>query len=209
VVFSGRVFLLSPARAGGIRFEMLLRTEARFDLAVKLREGAATIGEVYTFISGLYFRGKMAYASAFSAAPAGVPSSLVIVPGAGLVPADTVVTVEQLRAIAEIPVDEANAAYREPLLAAAKLLDEHSGPGCLYVLLGSIASEKYTKPLLDVFGDRLVFPADFVGRGDMSRGGLMLRCARSGIELNYVPVRGAIRHGVRPPKLERIRWRKQ
>lgn len=188
---------------------MLLRPEARFDLAIKVREGRATIGEVYTFISGLYFRGKMAYVEAFSAAPQGVPSSLAIVPGAGLVPPDTIVTVEQLRVIADIPVDEANSAYRDPLLASAKLLDEHAGPDCLLVLLGSVASEKYTKPLLDVFGDRLVFPADFVGRGDMSRGGLMLRCARSRVELNYVPVRGAVVHGARPPKLERMRWQKQ
>ena len=206
---ASRIFLLSPAKAGGLRYEMLLRREARFDLAGKLRDGQATIGEVYTFISGLYFRGKMAYAEAFSTAPPGLPSSLVIVPGAGLVPPDTIVTVQQLRAISEIPVDEANIAYRHPLLTSAKLLNEHGGADCLIVLLGSIASEKYTKPLLDVFGDRLVFPADFVGRGDMSRGGLMLRCARSGTELTYVPIRGAVRHGARPPKLERIRWRKQ
>jgi hypothetical protein len=131
----------------------------------------------------------------------------VIVPGAGLIPPDTVVTSEQLRAIAEIPVDAANNTYREPLLRSARMLDEHGGPDCRYVLLGSIASGKYTEPLLDVFGERLIFPSDFVGRGDMSRGGVMLRCARSGTELSYVPVKGAVRHGVRPPKLER--WRKQ
>jgi hypothetical protein len=186
---------------------MLLRPEARFDLATKLREGNASIAEVYSFISGLYFRGKMAYAEAFSAAPIGIPSALVIVPGAGLIPPDAVVTIDQLRAIAEIPVDEANKAYREPLLASATLLNKHGGPNCLHVLLGSIASGKYTGPLLEVFGDRLLFPADFVGRGDMSRGGLMLRCAGSGAELSYIPVKGAVRHGVRPPRLER--WRKQ
>jgi hypothetical protein len=186
---------------------MLLRPEARFDLAVRLREGNATIGEVYAFISGLYFRGKIAYAEAFPAAPPGIPPAVVIVPGGGLVPPDTPVSVDQLRAIAEIPVDEANAAYRDPLLRSAELLDNYAGPACLHVLLGSIASGKYTGPLLNVFGERLVFPADFVGRGDMSRGGLMLRCVRSGTELSYVPVQGAVRHGVRPPKLER--WRKQ
>jgi hypothetical protein len=204
---SGRVFLLSPAKAGGRRYEMLLRPEAGFDLAIKLRESGATIAEIYSFISGLYFRGKIAYAEAFPAAPAGVPSALVIVPGAGLVPPETIVTIEQLRAIAEIAVHEANQAYREPLLRSARMVDEHGGPNCLHVLLGSVASSKYTEPLLDVFGDRLVFPVDFVGRGDMSRGGLMLRCARSGTELSYVPVRGTVRHGTRPPKLER--WRKQ
>jgi hypothetical protein len=56
-----------------------------------------------------------------------------------------------------------------------------------------------------VFGERLVFPVEFVGRGDMSRGGLLLRCARDGRELEYQPVVGAIRRGKRPPKLERLR----
>jgi hypothetical protein len=69
------------------------------------------------------------------------------------------------------------------------------------VLLGSIASAKYTGPLLGTFGDRLLFPKEFVGRGDMSRGGLMLRCVDTMTELTYVPVRGAERHGERPPKL--------
>jgi hypothetical protein len=201
-----QVFLLSPARAGGPRYDMLLRSQATFDLAVKVRQGKATIGEVYTFISGLYFRGKMAYAEAFRAAPGRIPPSVVIVPGAGLVPPETLVSVEQLNAIANVPVDENNPNYREPLLTSAKTLDQYAGPECKYVLLGSIASAKYTEPLLQVFGPRLVFPADFVGRGDMSRGGLMLRAARSGTELSYVPVEGAVRHGARPPKLER--WRK-
>jgi len=185
---------------------MLLRQRADFDLAVKLRQGAARIGEIYTFISGLYFRGKMAYADAFRAAPPGIPPLVVIVPGVGLVPPETTVDVAQLRAIADVPVDEGNEIYRNALLTAAKLLDKYAGPECSYVLLGSVASGKYTGPLLEVFGERLLFPADFVGRGDMSRGGLMLRCARSGIELQYIPVQGASRHGMRPPRLER--WRK-
>jgi hypothetical protein len=206
MVSSGRVLLLSPAKVGGPRSMMLLREQASFELAVKLRQGAATIGEVYSFISGLYFRGKLAYADAFRAAPPGIPPALVIVPGVGLVPPETLVDIEQLRAIAGVPVHEDNSMYRAALLRAARLLDEYAGPTCHYVLLGSIASGKYTDPLLEVFGDRLVFPVDFVGRGDMSRGGLMLRCAHWGTELSYAPVRGTLRHGVRPPRLER--WRK-
>lgn len=185
---------------------MLVREGAAFDLAVRLRQGQATIGEVYAFISGLYFRGKMTYVGAFRAAPIGIPPGLVVVPGAGLVPLDAVIGIEQLRAIADVPVAEDNPMYREPLLNSARLLDQHAGPMCAYVLLGSVASRKYTEPLLQVFGERLLFPADFVGRGDMSRGGLMLRCARSGIELAYIPVQGALIHGARPPRLER--WRK-
>jgi len=186
---------------------MLTRDKASFDLALKLKEGAASIGEIYSFISGLYFRGKLAYAEAFPAAPQGIPAALVIVPGVGLVPPETPVTMEQLRAIAEVPVDEANETYRETLLRAARLLDQYAGPACVHVLLGSIASGKYIRPLLQVFSERLVFPADFVGRGDMSRGGLMLRCAYSRNELTYVPVAGAQRHGARPPKLEQ--WRRR
>jgi len=69
------------------------------------------------------------------------------------------------------------------------------------ILLGSIASPKYVDVLQSIFGERLLFPADFVGRGDMSRGGLMLRCVSAAEELVYVPIAGAVRHGVRPPRL--------
>jgi hypothetical protein len=75
------------------------------------------------------------------------------------------------------------------------------GPDCDVVLLGSIASPKYVDVLLAIFGSRLRFPIDFVGRGDMSRGGLLLRQAREGQELEYTPVAGAVLHGARPPKL--------
>ena len=69
------------------------------------------------------------------------------------------------------------------------------------VLLGSVASGKYVEPLTEVFGERLVFPAEFVGRGDMSRGGLLLRSVADGRELDYVPLEGAARHGPRPARL--------
>jgi hypothetical protein len=72
------------------------------------------------------------------------------------------------------------------------------------VLLGSIASGKYVELLTSVLGRRLLFPGDFVGRGDMSRGGLMLRCAREGRELRYVALLDADRHGPRPARLPRL-----
>jgi hypothetical protein len=53
-----------------------------------------------------------------------------------------------------------------------------------------------------VFGDRLVFPPAFIGRGDMSRGGLMLRCVDERRELRYLPLLGAERHGERPARLD-------
>jgi hypothetical protein len=186
---------------------MLLRGNAEFDLAQRLRQGLATIGDVYAFISGLYFRGKIAYASAFAAAPEGAPPAVIIVPGIGLVPQDACIGIEHLRAISRVSVHEQNDAYRGPLMRDAALLDRHAGIGCCYVLLGSIATEKYTRPLLEIFQERLLFPETFVGRGDMSRGGLMLRAARSSTELNYIPVENAARHGARPPKLEK--WRKR
>lgn len=201
-----RIFLLSPAKAGGKRYSFLLRERPNFELALRVQQGIATIGEIYTFISGLYFRGKMAYAQAFHAAPGGLPPAVIIMPGLGLITPETIMNMEQLRAIAEVPVSEDNPVYRDALIKAAKLLDQQAEGRCSYVLLGSIASGKYTGPLLEIFGNRLLFPAEFVGRGDMSRGGLMLRSATSGMELEYIPVQGAQLRGSRPPKLER--WRK-
>lgn len=186
---------------------MLLREQAEFDLAVRLRGGTASVAEIYAFISGLYFRGKIAYAEAFGAAPQGTPAALVMVPGMGLLPPDTVLNYEQVQDLAKVAVAAENTAYSAPLIRDASLLNQNAGSGCEYVLLGSIATEKYTRPLLDVFGERLLFPAEFVGRGDMSRGGLMLRCVRAAEELTYLPVQGTARHGRRPPKLEP--WRKR
>lgn len=190
---------------------MVLSERARFDLAVRLRqrEGAA-IGEVFAFVSGLYFKGKLVYALTFARPPepgAELTGSgaLVITPTAGLRPVETRVTVEALRGFAGVDIAAQDARYRKPLLHSARALDEEIGPECDVVLLGSIASAKYVDVLKDVFGPRLLFPIDFVGRGDMSRGGLLLRCARAGEELSYAPVAGAVRHGPRPPRLTPIR----
>lgn len=184
-----------------------MRPEAAFELAVRLRNGEATLGEVYAFISGLYFRGKVAYSQAFGGSPAGTPHALVIVPGIGLVPAEARLSLDQLHAIAQVPVDAGNTAFCDPFRQAAAVIDRQAGPDCRYILLGSIATEKYTRPLLEIFGERLLFPEEFIGRGDMSRGGLMLRCARGAQELSYVAVHGAVRHGRRPPKLHPERKR--
>jgi hypothetical protein len=208
---SGRIFLLSPANCSGLRARMVLSERAQFDLARRLRgpQGVA-IGEVFAFVSGLYFKGKLAYALAFARPPdpgAALTGSgaLVITPNAGLRPVETAVTADALRAFAGVDIAANDPRYRGPLLASATALDEEIGPDCDVVLLGSIASAKYVDILTGVFGARLRFPVDFVGRGDMSRGGLLLRCVRSGEELTYVPVEGAVRHGPRPPKLTPIK----
>ena len=193
-----RVFLLSPANCGGERAQLLFSPRAGFELAHRLRRDGAPLGEVMAFVSGLYFRGKLAYGSHF-----GVP--LVITPNAGLRPADAVVTMARLRAAARVDIHAANPRYRRPLLDSAHAVAAALKPDDGVTLLGSIASDKYVTALLEVFGERLTFPIAFVGRGDMSRGGLLLRCVRANQELEYVPVAGAIRHGPRPPRLERIR----
>ena len=159
------------------------------------------LGELFSFISSLYFRGKLAYARAFAAAPAGLRGALVITSSGGLVPPDTLITLELLREISCGSVDPADARYRMPLERDATILSQAAGASCEIVLLGSIATPKYVDPLLGIFGRQLVFPAEFVGRGDMSRGGLMLRCVQSGAQLSYVPALEATRHGCKPPKL--------
>lgn len=181
---------------------MLLRSQTS-PLTARLETAGAPLGEVFTFMSSLYFRGKLAYATAFGAPPSGWAAALVITPGRGLVPADRPIRTADLRAMAEVPIDANEPRYREPLVRDAAALSLAIGPAGRAVLLGSIATDKYVGPLVDVFGERLLFPADFVGRGDMSRGGLMLRCARAGTPLAYVPVRGAVRNGTRPPRLGR------
>lgn len=200
--------MLSPANCGGNRARIVLSERATFELAGRLRgRQGAPIGEVFSFLSGLYFRGKLTYARAFATPPD--PQSilcgsgvLVITPSAGLRSADTMVTRQAMLRFAAVDVDPADARYRRPLERSASSLAAEIGPECDVVLLGSIASPKYVDILLEYFGERLLFPLEFVGRGDMSRGGLMLRSAAAGQQLTYVPVAGAVRHGQRPPKLD-------
>jgi hypothetical protein len=204
-----RVFLLSPAYAGGERARILMRDEAQFALAQRLR-GAdqPTLGEVFTFLSGLYFRGKLAYAHAFSVPATRSTSVLVITPNRGLLPADLPIGLKELRNFANVDIDQDDPRYRKPLERDLRKLAKQTPRDREVVLLGSVATGKYIDALLDHFGERLLFPADFVGRGDMSRGGLLLRSAVEGTELNYIPVSGAIRKGKRPPKLEPRRYTK-
>lgn len=196
-----QIFLLSPANLAGIRAGYVLSPKGESDLACRLRRDGVPLGELFSFISGLYFRGKLAYANAFSAPPADLPASFVITASAGLLPPETVVTLEDLRRLAGNDIDHSDPIYRAPLDRDCRSLLEKLGDSCSVVLLGSIATPKYVEPLLRIFGERLLFPAEFVGRGDMSRGGLMLRSVEAGHELTYVPLRNATCHGARPPKL--------
>jgi hypothetical protein len=202
-----RVFLLSPANCGGERAQLVFRQQAEFDLARRLRSRKGVmLGEVMSFVSGLYFRGKLTYALTFARPPAGGDGTLVITPNEGLLPPYEHVRLARLRRFATVPISENDSRYTKPLQRDARRLLEEIGPDCEVVLLGSVASGKYVDVLLKVFGERLLFPIEFVGRGDMSRGGLMLRCVDGGRELTYVPVAGAVRHGPRPPRLAPRRW---
>jgi len=171
------------------------------ELCLRLRGQGVPLGEVFSFISGLYFRGKLAYATKFADAPASVAGAFVITSCGGLIPAETPVTLERLREISAVGIDSGDPRYFGPLERDSRVLSELVGSGCQIVLLGSIATPKYVQPLLGIFGEQLLFPMEFVGRGDMSRGGLMLRCVQMGVQLTYSSLVNAVRHGPKPPKL--------
>jgi hypothetical protein len=202
-----RIFLLSPAYAGGERARMILSDRAEFELARKLRcNRGVPIAEVFTFLSGLYFRGKIAYATAFARPATGIPGVFVITPTRGLVDASTRIHLDDLREFATVDIQDDDPRFRAPIERDARVLAKKLPSRSEIILLGSIATGKYVNVLLASFGDRLRFPVDFVGRGDMSRGGLMLRCAVDRHELPYIAVTGAIVNGKRPPKLPPRRY---
>jgi hypothetical protein len=194
---ASRIFLLSPASTSGVRAAQLASPEARFDCARDLRspEGVP-VADAFAFLSSLYFRGKIAYARRFAADEEEIR---VIAPGFGLVAPSWRLTVERLELMKGTRVDLAEPAYLGPMAAHAAALREELGDGAQVVLLGSIATGKYVDALEPALGDRLVFPRAFVGAGDMQRGALMLRAARSGEELDYAPLHEP-RHGKRPAK---------
>lgn len=200
-----RVFLLSPARTAGERAKLILNPNAGFALARRLHRGeSATIAEIFSFLSGLYFRGKLAYATVFANPPPRVPGALVITSNRGLLPPTTPITLADLRAFAAGGVDHLQESFAVPLERDALKLAARLPPAAEVVLLGSISTRKYTEPLLRVFGERLKFPSAFVGRGDMSRGGLLLRAVAGRQELLYAPVLGAVLRGKRPARLAAI-----
>ena len=199
------VFLLSPAHCGGRRAEILLNGRATFPLAFQLRESGAPIGEVFSFLSGLYFRGKLTYGRTFARAGTALHGVLIITPGRGLVPPDVIVTLDDLRGIAEVGVTPKEPRFREPLERDSAALASLLSGDDIVILLGSIATGKYVDIIESHLDGRLRFPAEFVGRGDMSRGGLMLRCVLGQKELEYVPIAGTTRRGRRPLRLDPIR----
>ena len=191
------LFVLSPAYCGGRRALQLLNSGAELPLARRLREPPGVpLGEAFSFMSGLYFRGKLAYARRFACARQGTGVH-VITPGRGLLDPEHRVRHGELLAIAEIPVALEEPRYRRPLERDAGVLADSLAEGDAVVLLGSIATDKYIEVLAALLADRLHVPAEFLGRGDMSRGALMLRSVQLGRELSYIPVAGAPMRGPR------------
>lgn len=176
------VFFVSPANLSGRRGQYLLGPKASSALAAQLAspEGAA-LGELFCFVSGLYFRGKLTYAQAFGQA-------LVMTAGGGLLAPEERIDRERLQRWSTTAVHESNPHFTAPLTRAAAALADQQPHDTRFVLLGSLATNKYIAPLLDVFGSRLLYPRALAGMGDMSRGALLLRAAKEQRELEYVPV---------------------
>lgn len=199
-----RLFLLSPAKVSGARAGLLLNPTATFALAQQFRRTGLSLAEVFTFASGLYFRGKITYARHFADAADG-DRIRVITTNAGLLAPERLVRAKDLRAFGTVDIHEEDPRFTRPLRRDALRLARELAPDGHAILLGSIATAKYRQVLLDVFEERLVFPSDFIGRGDMSRGGLLLRTTRLGTELPYIEVRGAIFKGKRAPRISDMR----
>lgn len=202
-----RIFLLSPASCLGKRAALLFNDRAEFDIARRVREQPGVpLGEVFSFLSGLYFRGKLAYAREFeNPPPRRAPGIQIITPNDGLYSPGSLVTLSDLERFAAVPIDPEEPRYRYPLERDAGKIADRIGPKCQVVLLGSVATGKYVDVLLPIFGERLVFPNDFIGHGDMARGGMLLQRADSGAELTYIPVSHPSRLGVRTRKEARAR----
>lgn len=171
---------------------MLFSPRATFDLAQRLRTAGISLGEAFSFMSALYFRGKLAYSAVFSRPTNGIPGTLIITPSRGLLAPETVVTLSELAELSAERIAASNPKYRDPLAHDLRQLARRLGADGRVVLLGSIATRKYIPLLLETFGERLLVPRAFIGLGNMSRGALLLRCARQGSQLEYVPVEEAL-----------------
>jgi hypothetical protein len=184
-----RVFLLSPANCNGVRAGWILRRNARSEIAKRLRDPAGVpLAEVYSFLSALYFRGKLTYARAFAKPPLSAAGVMIITPTAGLMPDGATVGLSTLRGFSRVPINVKNRRYRTAFLRGLRQLAHDVGPDCEVILLGSIATGKYLDLVQQVFADQLRVPAEFIGLGDMSRGALLLQCVKEQRELNYISV---------------------
>jgi hypothetical protein len=140
-----RIFLLSPASCGGQRARLLFNPRARIDLALALRtEAGVPLSQVFSFLSALYFRGKLEYARTYARPPDGSPGVFIVTSGEGLCVPETRVRLDVLERWALIPIHLRERRYTRPLLRdaraiASSIADDH----CEVVLLGSVATGKY------------------------------------------------------------------
>jgi len=173
----------------------LRRPESGVVLARRLREEGVPLGDVFSFLSGLYFRGKLEYARAFSRPGERDGGVYIITMTDGLVAPDARISAQDLERYARC-VDGAATASRT-LEKTALDLSRRLGADADIVLLGSVSTGKYTDLLAPIFGSRLLFPREVLHIGQLARGALFLRRAREGPELEYVPVGEIVRAGRR------------
>ena len=153
----GPIFLLSPASCSGKRAGLVFNPKARFEVAQRLRspEGAP-VGDVFTFLSGLYFRGKLAYARRYARPPEGTPGVLIITAGAGLVEAEEPVTLRHLERFARVPIDAGEQRYRRPL---ARRAQPGGARGRMRGRAARLDRERQVRGHPGkIFGERLLFP---------------------------------------------------
>ena len=165
-----------------MRARFLLNPHAPFPLARQFHAGGLSLAEAFAFMSGLYFRGKISYARHFARSPDLI---WIITANAGLCSPERIVHPDDVAAFGRTEIDAGDRKFVEPLDRDLIALRDRLGARGSVVLLGSIATPKYRQALTAAFGTRALFPQDFVGRGDMSRGALLLRAVREDRELPY------------------------
>jgi hypothetical protein len=195
VIQRQRFFILSPATAHGPRAQLLRNPSSGSAFARRVREEGAPLGEVFSFLSGLYFRGKLEYARAFVRSARDVEGVHVITMTDGLRSPDARVSTQELERFALCP--EGATASSEALERTAQALAQQANADAEIVLLGSVSTGKYTDILAPIFGERLCFPREILHIGQLARGALFLRRARERRELDYMPVAEIIRAGRR------------
>jgi hypothetical protein len=148
-----RIFILSPANSGGERARLIFNPKAGFDLARRLQRGEkAPVSEIFSFLSGLYFRGKLVYSTSFARPPVRLEGVYVITSNRGLIPVDEPLSLADLAEFGTVPIESNEPRYLEPLQEHAKKISKKCGANCEVVLLGSIGTNKYAEPLLEFFG---------------------------------------------------------
>ena len=176
-----RVFLLSPAHLGGERARILMRPEASFDLAARVREKRRCarrrdlrVSERALLPRQAHLRGRVrgGAASPRSRRPTSSP------PTAGWPPC-TSASITRARPRWAASTSTA----RRGLSQAARARRQEAGEADRRrrggaARLGGV-DEVHRRARARCSSARLVCPVDFVGRGDMSRGSLMLQARRA------------------------------